>query len=216
MIKAAIFDFDGTLINTNDLIFEGLQYLATRYRGEKLPTAVLKGLSGKSLFDQLSAIHPDKVAVMEAQFQIWYKHNHNTKAKVFPGVPMLLNHLNNMGIEMGIVTNNSREVLTLGLNHLGIGNYFSHQITRNDVAETKPHPEGLMRVLEAMALRPEEVIFVGDTENDILAAARAGVISAFVGWSVLDTAQLQTAPNYVLNEAEDLLHIVKMHNDLVA
>jgi HAD superfamily hydrolase (TIGR01509 family) len=153
---------------------------------------------------------------MEAQFQIWYKHNHNTKAKAFPGVPMLLRHLDSMGIEMGIVTNNSREILTLGLAHLGLDAYFSHQITRNDVVQTKPHPEGIMRVLDVMALRPDEVIFVGDTENDILAASQAGVISAFVGWSVLNSSQLQTAPDYVLNDAEDLIHIVRMHNDRVA
>lgn len=208
MIKAILFDFDGTLIDTNQLTFDGLQFLAARYRGEKLPVAILKSLIGKPLHVQLGSVHPDKVDLMERQFQIWYKHNHHQKAKLFPGVNELLSDLEKTAYTMAIVTNNNRETLEMGLKHMGIDKYFHHHVTRDDVEETKPHPEGLLKSLNTLGLNPDEVIFVGDTDNDIIAAYNAGVTSVLVGWSEIDQKKLTVLPDFTIDSPEDLLVIL--------
>ena len=216
MIKAVIFDFDGTLIDTNQLIYEGLQFLSMRYKGEQTPMPVLKALAGKPLTVQLSAVHPEKVDIMESQFQIWYRHNHHQKARLFPGISEMLSKLEGENLSMAIVTNNNRETLLMGLEHLGILNYFDHHITRDDVAVSKPSPEGLLKSLTRLNLRPDEVLFVGDTENDVLAAENAGVASVYVGWSEVDPRAFERMPDFIIHHPDELLMLIQKYAYRVA
>lgn len=96
-INTIIFDFDGTIINTNQLIEEGLGYFALKYRGTVLTKLELAALTGKTLEDQMAYIKAEKAEIMAEQFKIWYTHNHDSKAHAFPGMKELLEHLKLIG-----------------------------------------------------------------------------------------------------------------------
>ncbi len=207
MIKAIIFDFDGTIINTNELIREGLQYFSYRYNKRRLSPKEINDLFGRPLEEQMAYIDSQNVELLTAQFKIWYQHHHNAKAFAFPGVVQTIKTLSARGIPLAILTNNSTGTVLSGLDHLGIRQYFDHMISRDDVKETKPSPEGMHKLLNKMALQPHEVVFVGDTANDILAGQNAGVKSALVGWSVTPVAH---PSDFVLDKAEDLIHLIEL------
>ncbi|GAU76807.1 HAD family hydrolase [Fusibacter sp. 3D3] len=216
-MNAVIFDFDGTIINTNELIKEGLNNFAQRYRGYKLVAEEHRALIGKTLEDQMAYINPHKWQLMSNHFKIWYTHHHNAKTCAFPGMIRLIKSLYEQGVRLAIVSNNSTASLDMGLKHLGIETYFEYVITRDDVEETKPSPEGIQKVMELMNLENHEVIYIGDTASDIYAAKNAEIPNAIVGWSNIgDEAIMMLQPDYVLKSPSHLHDIIKEHKCQVA
>jgi pyrophosphatase PpaX len=214
MIKTIIFDFDGTIIDTNTLIEEGLNHFALRYRGSTLNKSEHKLLVGKTLEDQLGFISEQHKNSMSEQFKIWYKHHHNQKAKAFPQMVELIHGLKQLGYQIAIVSNNSTQSVEHGLRHLKLERYFDYILTRDHVKEVKPSPEGLEVILTFTESKPDEAIFIGDAATDVLAAKAAGLKSVLVGWSHLDVDDIiKLEPDYVISSALQLLTIIESINE---
>lgn len=208
-INTIIFDFDGTVIDTNRLIEEGLGYFALRYRGTALTRKELSELTGKTLEDQMAYIRADKAELMAEQFKIWYIHNHDAKTHAFPGMKELLEHLKLIGYRLALVSNNSRAAIEHGLRHLGLRDTFEMIVTRNDVAEVKPSPEGLLKVMNHYSLTSDQCIYIGDTAGDMLAAKAAGVQSILVGWTHLSKDKVvELNPDFVLGAPNHLFMLL--------
>ncbi|MDF1616207.1 HAD family hydrolase [Petrocella sp. FN5] len=217
MIATVIFDFDGTIINTNDLIKEGLNLIANKHRGCPLTPMELEILTGKTLEAQMAYIDAIHFDGLIEEFKRWYGHNHDTMARPFPGMVHLIRVLNELGYKIGIVTNNSRIALDMGLKLLGIDQWIDCSITRDDVKETKPSPEGILKALSTLGVDIDEVLFIGDTAHDILAAKAANVNNALVGWSHLSPEMReQLGPDHIFESAENVLDIIIETNCEVA
>lgn len=209
MIQSVLFDFDGTIINTNALIEEGLNYFAEKYRGSRLTKQEHAALTGKTLEDQMAYINATHAEGMTEQFRIWYKHHHNQKTFAFPGIKEIIKTLYRANYRLGIVSNNSTESIKMGLNHLDLEAYFEAIITRDDVTQTKPAPEGLHKIMRSLDLNEKETLFIGDTSNDILAAKNAGIHSVMVGWSHMTIDEIMTLePDYIILLPEHLLNVI--------
>ena len=209
MIDAVIFDFDGTIINTNDLIKEGLNKIANKHRGCKLTPIELEILTGKALEAQMAYIDITQVDRLVAEFKGWYEQNHDEMARPFPGMVHLIRVLNELGYKIGIVTNNSRKALDKGLKLLAIDQWIDCSITRDDVKETKPSPEGILKALSILGMDTNQALFIGDTAHDILAAKAANVNNALVSWTQHSSEMReQINPNHILESAEALLDII--------
>ncbi|MCF8020733.1 MAG: HAD-IA family hydrolase [Vallitaleaceae bacterium] len=209
MIATVIFDFDGTIINTNSLIKEGLNLIAKKHRGCPLTPMELEILTGKTLEAQMAYIDAIHFEGLVAEFKRWYERNHDTMARPFPGMVHLIRVLNELGYKIGIVTNNSRIALDKGLKLLAIDQWVDCSITRDDVKETKPSPEGILKALSILGMEAEQALFIGDTSHDIVAAKAANVSSALVGWSQLSAEKkVQVNPDHTLESAEKVLDII--------
>jgi len=106
--------------------------------------------------------------------------------KPYKQVPQLLETLASQGVRLGIVTNSGRKYASILLDHLGIGKYFSTVVTYTDVkaAGAKPSPAGLKLALERMGVPlSKEVLYVGDTNEDIEAAYAAGITPVLAAWA---------------------------------
>lgn len=216
-MTTVIFDFDGTIINTNTLIEDGLNFFAHRYRGYRLSADEMFQLVGKPLDFQLRYIHPEKAPAMMDQFKIWYAHHHNSKVAPFPGMIRLIKKLKESGYRLAIVSNNSNEFLHMGLTHLGIRQCFDQIVSRETVKKAKPSSEGIEKVLKSLKINACEAIFIGDTENDICASKEAGVKSILVGWSALPKRyQLALHSDFIANSTIELYEIIKRETPSVA
>ncbi len=110
--------------------------------------------------------------------QLFDKHYEETVEEgsfLFPDVPETLSALHAKGLPLGLVTNKPTPFVAPLLEALDIAKYFSVIVGGDDVQNKKPHPEPLLLVAGKLSLTPAELLFVGDSRNDILAARAAGV-----------------------------------------
>lgn len=209
-IKALLFDFDGTLLNTNDLIIQTFMHvLEERFPGQYSSKDCLKFI-GPSLKQTFSEITPGEEDTMIAKYRAWNEAHHDELITEYPDVVSTLEQLKAMGIELAIVSTKRNEMIDRGLELLGASHLFDVRIGTGDVKNVKPDPEPVLLALQRLGVEKDEAIMIGDNSHDIEAGHNAGVKAAGVAWAIKGEAYLQQFnPDYILHHMTDLLAIVK-------
>lgn len=210
MIKALLFDFDGTLLNTNELIIQTFMHLFD----EKFPGQFTKDdcmqFIGPSLKETFDKITPDESEQMIAKYRKWNALHHDELVTEYEGVSETLQQLHDLGIRLVIVSTKIHQNVVRGLDGLGVTHLFEFIIGSDDVEHVKPHPEPVLKALELLQVEKHEVIMIGDNSHDIEGGKNAGVPTAGVSWSIKGEAFLkQYNPDYMLGHMSDLISIVK-------
>lgn len=212
MKTCILFDFDGTLIDTNRITRKGLDVFSMEIRGTELTEAEHQMLLGRPLEDQLAYLAPTDLPALLEAFKVWYKEAHETEVTLFAGVNEVLESLKSYGYPMGIVTNNSRETVMAGLQQFGISDYFDCLVSCDDVRHRKPEPEGLFKAMTLMGYSPEDCIFIGDTKNDILAANAAGMLSVLVAWTTMSTVEINALEiDFVIEHPFEIFSVIGLN-----
>lgn len=210
MTKALLFDFDGTLLNTNELIIQTFMHvLEERFPGQFSPKDCLKfiGPSLKQTFDEIA---PNETDDLISKYRKWNLAHHDELVTQYDSVVSTLEQLKALGIRLVIVSTKSRAMIERGLQVLGASHLIEFYIGTEDVQHVKPHPEPILLALQKLGLSKEDVIMIGDNSHDIEGAHNAGVRSAGVAWSIKGEDFLQQFnPTYILHHMTDLLTIVK-------
>lgn len=179
--KAVIFDIDGTLTFTNQLIFDSFNHIAEKYLNKRFSDEEIIALFGPTEDVILKQLFPDKFDEVRRDYYEYYHHNHEI-AQLYDGIKELLIDLKNAGVILGIFTGKGRTSSLITLNFLGIRELFDMIVTGDDVKNHKPSPEGIIKFIQTFNLKPEEVLMIGDAPSDIKAAREAGVHIASVVW----------------------------------
>ncbi|WP_010532137.1 pyrophosphatase PpaX [Lentibacillus jeotgali] len=206
-IHTILFDLDGTLIDTNELIIESFTHTFNAY-GRKLTRAEAIEFIGPPLKDSFSQFAPEQV---DAMVETYRKHNmkhHDNYVKAFPHAAETLAELKKGDVKLGVVTTKMRGTVEMGLRVTELDSYFNTVITLDDVSHAKPHPEPIIKALRAMNADAESTLMVGDNFHDIEAGHHAGVKTAGVAWSLKGREKLLSyKPSYMLDDMSDLLEI---------
>lgn len=210
MFDLIIFDLDGTIFDTQELILKSFEYtLKTRLNIEVERAEILK-LFGQPLRKQMSYFHPDLADSLTEAYRQYYRTHSAAMTKTFPEVREVFNQLVLKKIFIGIVTNKGHKGAERDLKSLGLFSQIEFLIASDDVTDAKPHPEGILTGLNKLQIEPEKTLMVGDSPPDIIAAYRAKVKSALVGWSIFTEESFQgISPDYHLDKMTDLLRIVQ-------
>ena len=208
-MKAILFDLDGTLINTNDLIVETINKVAQSYLGRGVTEKELHMVYGKVLIEQMRILADDKHEEMVDEFRRIYRENMDEQTTLFEGIKEVLDKLHEMGIPMGVVTNKGRNGVVHALLKFDLEKYFKVIVTADDVDDGKPHPEGIIKASGELGIDIDDIVYVGDTYNDMKSAEAAGVMSAFVEWSLIGIEDLgDVVPDVELTEPKSVLSLV--------
>jgi len=213
MKKHVIFDFDGTLLNTNTIIVESWQAVFKKYWGAEVDEDIIWKTFGEPLMMSMEKFFHDKAEECAEYYNQYQKENFSGKVHLFDGMREILDKLHAGGHVLSVVSSRRRPSLYEYLDEFGIRDMFEVVLSCNDVGAHKPDPEPLLKALEMLGAEPDECIMIGDSKYDIGCANNAGVDSVFVGWSQSDDADsLREAgyeATYIINDPEELLGIVR-------
>lgn len=178
-----IFDMDGTLTRTNQLIYDSFNHVAERYINKRLTPKEIVALFGppekEAVENMIGSQHID--SAMDDYYQ-FYRSEHHRLASIYPGVIELLAYVRSKGVLIGLFTGKGRRTTDISLEEFGIMQYFDMTITGDDVDEFKPSGNGIRKILERFSLDPSQVLMVGDAVADFKASREAGVDIASVVW----------------------------------
>lgn len=202
--KGIIFDIDGTLTSTNDLIFASFNFITGKYLGKTYTNEEILKWFGPTEDVILKEFCGDNYEKAREEYYKFYSDNHHM-ADIYPGIKEILEELKSNGVLLSIYTGKGREAATITLRKLGIFDYFDLIITGDEVQEHKPSPEGIEIFLDKFSLKKEDVIMIGDSPSDIKAARAAGVKVASVLWDSLARHHvLNMNSDYVFHTVEEL------------
>jgi pyrophosphatase PpaX len=170
-----VFDLDGTLIDTMPFVIEGLATAVAPYRSRPTPAEVMSSLGGPSeacLRRLLGG--PRHLAEALATYLEFLRQN-DRWAQPFRGARTLLKHLQSASVRVGIWTGRERNSTLARLQALSWEHWFDPIVCGDDLASHKPDPAGLLKIVRHWRLRPRQVLFVGDSDQDIEGGGAAGV-----------------------------------------
>lgn len=200
-----IFDLDGTISQTNELIFASFNYIAQKYVGKVFTPQEIAAMFGP----------PEEVAVEklvgrqrvdEAMDDLlkFYDGHHPAMAEVHEGIREVLEFLKKKGIVLALFTGKGKHTALITLRHLGLTNYFDMIVTGHDVKEHKPSAEGIQKIIKTFGLDANCVLMVGDSIADVKAAHEAGVKIAAVLWDSLSKEQmLEMETDWVFHSVDE-------------
>ncbi|MCD1258503.1 pyrophosphatase PpaX [Paenibacillus athensensis] len=210
MTQIVLFDLDGTIVDTNELIVQSFLHCLDGETAEPVTREFIIPNMGKPLVEQLEQFsgRKDTQSLME-KYRAFNLSNHDSLVREFPHVREVLAELHRRGLKIGIVTSKIRKTTLMGLKLCGLETFVSAIVTVEDVSKPKPDPEGIRLALQELGGTPEEAVMVGDSHYDIEAAQRAGVKAIGVSWSWKGRAYLETfKPDYMIDDMRELLPIV--------
>ena len=209
-MKTYLFDLDGTLLDSIDLILKSFHHTARIHlRPERSDAQWLAGI-GTPLRVQLSKIasSEEELDAMLDTYRDYNLEHHDAMAKPYPGIIEVVKALDRNDAKLALVTSKLSRGADRGLQLLGLENELSVRICADDVVQGKPHPEPVFKALAALDASPAEAVFIGDSDHDIEAGRRAGVQTAAVGWGPFARATLEAAgPSYWIESPEQLLDL---------
>lgn len=210
-INTVLFDLDGTLINTIDLILASFTETLNHYYPNKYSREDMLKFIGPPLVDSFHSIDAERVDEMVDYYRAFNMKNHDSLVKEYEGVLETVEALQTAGFKIGIVTTKLRAAVLKGLKIGKLDPFFDVIVTLDDVKNAKPDPEPINKAIEQLHSTPEEAIMVGDSSHDILAGQNAGTLTAGVAWTVQGREHLEAYnPDYMLDNMRDLLHILKV------
>lgn len=174
---------DGTLTQTNQLIFDSFNFIAQKYQGKTLTPSEITALFGPPEEGALIPIVGEELLpqAME-EYLSFYRANHQRLARLYPGIREVLNEVKQKGKLLALFTGKGIHTTTITLEEFGLKDLFDCVVTGNDVVNHKPSAEGIRKILDRFNLNPDEAVMVGDSASDINASRSAGVKIAAVLW----------------------------------
>ena len=176
--KAVLFDFDYTLGDATEAILAGFTH-AFQEMGHPVPERdAVRGTVGLMLEDAYTELTGDGDPARRAEFRrLFAQVGHPMQLKgvpLFPGAKELLLALRDAGVPVGVISSKRTDALAAILDKHGLAEAMSVLTGGDKVTRPKPDPEGLLAAAGALNLRPEEVLYCGDTVIDAETARRAG------------------------------------------
>ena len=207
--KLLLFDMDGTIADTDEMVYLSFVGLYKRYgHGFMRPREEIMYFSGPPIRETLLKEFPneDQEEVQKAFVEISDPLYEQT-LKLFPHELEVLEHLFIKGYKMGVVTNKATYKAKEVLKMLGIEKYFSIVIGREDVVKGKPCGEGIITAMNKLGFNKDSTLYIGDNDIDYLTATDAGVDCMLVSWGPR-TLNLLDKAKYVIKKYEEMEEIL--------
>jgi pyrophosphatase PpaX len=192
-LDTVLFDLDGTLIDSIELILSSYRHTMMVHRGS-IPSDELwlagLGTPIRVQFQRFTD-DPNEIEAMVATYRTHNHAHHDALVQEYPGARAAVRKLREQTARLGVVTSKFRESARRGLRLCGMHDLFEILVSADDVTNPKPDPEPVQRALDLLDSRPERSVFVGDSVHDMAAGRAAGVRVAAALWGPFPRATLE-------------------------
>ncbi len=201
---AVIFDLDGTLVDTVELIVRSYRYALTTVLGGDWPDRTITPFIGRSLPETMRELNPERAADLLAAYSSWNAANTDLIRR-FEGADELLRELRAAGARVAIATSKRAETTAVALQRCGLAGLVEVIVTHPDTAEHKPRPAPLLLAAGRLGVAADQAVYVGDAVVDVMAAKAAGMSSVAVLWGAGAADALRAAePDVVVGDLAEL------------
>lgn len=221
MIKAIIFDLDGTLANTLDTLAYYCNRVLTKRSLAPIETDAYRYLVGngaQNLMEQMlirQGITPENAVVdaMLQDFNQMYLSDTMYLTKPYEGIPELLNVLKARGLKLAVFSNKPDPATQKVVQSLFTQDIFTFVLGKKEELPRKPAPDGALFAAKELGVQPSECLYVGDTDTDMQTGRAAGMLTTGVLWGFRDEAELrQNHADFIAARPEQLVQILDNMN----
>ncbi len=208
--KAVLFDLDGTLLDTIELIYKNIgETFKVHFPDIQLTDEKLKAFVGPTLYESFGWYEndPKKVSEMIDTYRSINAKNHKIPVKSFNNAALVLKSLKEHDYLIGVVSSKIHKFVKLGLEQNDLLQYIDVIIGSDESPRHKPDPMPLQMALESLHVSASNAAYIGDHPNDVVAAKAANVKSIGVAYSVHYEALLASKPDIMIDDLEKLLYI---------
>lgn len=216
-IDTVLFDFDGTIMDTNNVILMSWQHTFRTLENREEEESKLTATFGEPLEYTLARFFPN-VPVEESIeiYRSFQRTNFSDLITLFPGMKELVMKVKALGYKTGLVTSRLKSTAMEGLEKFDLTKYFDVIITPEDTDKHKPDPAPVNIALEKLGSKPENSVMLGDTLFDIQCSHNAGIGAILVSWSLaLEGKSMEDlgddAPKYIISDPEELFEIINVN-----
>jgi len=208
-IKLLIFDLDGTLVNSQFDIADGINHALTSMNRSPLNEGEVQNLIGggvKKLVERAFSDVTDKETLDNALelFNNYYHNNLTTKTRPYDGVLEVLNHFSKL--KKAVYSNKPHELTTRIIKELNLDSYFNIVIGSNHSKyKPKPSAEGVELILNNLSILPKHTLFIGDSTHDIHSGQNAGTLTCAVTYGYREEqALIKEKPDFIIHKLPEL------------
>ncbi len=218
MIKAVLFDLDGTLADSLIDLADGVnRAIASKgfptHEVEAFKYFVGDGIP-KMIERALPEAHRDSNTVDEIKniFLPYYAIHYADNTYAYEGMPELVKTLKSMGYIVAVVTNKEQHMANEVVVSL-YGDVFDLIFGKRDGIPAKPDPTAALMAMEELGVKPEECVFLGDSGMDVATAVNSGAVPVGELWGFRKEDELlANGAKYIISRPEELLHIIEELN----
>lgn len=213
MMKAIIFDLDGTLLDTLEDLKNAVNAALEHYKMPRRSLDEVRSFVGNGLRNLMIRAVPDgeenpKFEEALSFLKDYYAVHCKDNTGPYPGIMEMLDELKERGITMAIVSNKIDSAVK-ELDKEYFDGYMSAAIGEMEGIARKPAPDTVLKALEECNLKPEDAIYVGDSDVDIATAKNTGIPCISVSWGFRDTAFLKEhGATQIIDSPAELLELV--------
>ncbi len=184
MITTLLFDFDGTLANTYPIIMFAFKSIFKEFNGQDVSEIEIASMFGPAedeiILRQFKA-HAYPNVIIERYYEL-YEGFHSQFVKIEHDLVQMIDTFCKNGYKLGIITGKGRRSLDISLRHCFPNSQFHVSIAGDEVRCPKPHPEGIQLAIQNLHTKPENAVYIGDSDFDFKAGQAAGVKTIGVKW----------------------------------
>jgi pyrophosphatase PpaX len=207
--RAVVFDLDGTVVDSVELITLSFEHAAREVLGVEMTREELMANVGRPLREQMVMLSPAHADELVAVYREFNHREHDGLLTLYDGILGLLQSLQTAGVKLGLVTSKSRYTTQMAFDLTGIESYFDATVCSDESPRNKPWPDPILLCLQRMGVDAAEAAYVGDSPADIQAAVAAGVYAIGVTWGVFATENLEAEkPDALVHTVSELAGVL--------
>ena len=219
MVKAVIFDLDGTLVNSLEDLASSTNYALKQFGFKTHKTEAYKYFVGDGIPKLIERALPKNINAQNIRLEVLdcflkhYRVHYADKTTVYEGIRELLNDLKRKSIKLAIISNKAQEMASTVVNKL-FNNEFEIVYGKQEGYPAKPDAKLTLKLISELEVEPQECLFVGDSGMDMATAKNAGCFGVGVLWGFRDKTELcKNSAKFIAEKPCEIMDLVKEFNN---